>query len=249
MLGQATIKPVKKEKGGRQQQQLAADKQNALTRVFTPYCFSTFSRSCLKQASKRSWKGLSASVTFSPWMRTPSARCGIWWDKTAASVKRQRFLVQPYPATKVLMTVCVLRALSQHAASTHHFECRNKERVSAGDVREPCCHDAPSPPRLRDRHMHIKKTTKGGKKKVQNDYIYSHEEAVMDALSTADANNDAVRLFMYTPHDVGSRWVTESQHITAAPQVKAERRRDWGCWKPVIRKPPVAQPVSASFAD
>lgn len=49
----------------------------ALTRVFTPYCFSTFSRNCLKQASMRSWKGLSASVTFSPWMRTPSARCGI----------------------------------------------------------------------------------------------------------------------------------------------------------------------------
>lgn len=53
-------------------------RQKALTRDFAPYCFSTFSRSCLKQASKRSWKGLSASVTFSPWMRTPSARCGIW---------------------------------------------------------------------------------------------------------------------------------------------------------------------------
>lgn len=52
--------------------------KKALTRDFAPYCFSTFSRSCLKQASKRSWKGLSASVTFSPWMRTPSARCGIW---------------------------------------------------------------------------------------------------------------------------------------------------------------------------
>lgn len=53
-------------------------RQKALTRDFAPYCFSTFSRSCLKQASKRSWKGLSASVTFCPWMRTPSARCGIW---------------------------------------------------------------------------------------------------------------------------------------------------------------------------
>lgn len=52
----------------------------ALTSVLTPYCFSTFSRSCLKQASSRSWKGLSASVTFSPWIRTPSARWGIWQE-------------------------------------------------------------------------------------------------------------------------------------------------------------------------
>lgn len=58
--------------------------EKALTRDFTPYCFSTFSRSCLKHASMRSWKGLSASVTFSPWIRTPSARCGIWWKKNSS---------------------------------------------------------------------------------------------------------------------------------------------------------------------
>lgn len=71
-----------------------------LTRVLTPYCFSTFSRSCLKQASSRSWNGRSASVTFSPWMRTPSARYGIckhtrlqhlFWDThPPACIRRQR---------------------------------------------------------------------------------------------------------------------------------------------------------------
>lgn len=53
-----------------------------LTSVLTPYCFSTFSFSCLKHASKRSWNGRRASVTFSPWIRTPSARFGIWMRRT-----------------------------------------------------------------------------------------------------------------------------------------------------------------------
>lgn len=43
----------------------------------TPYCFSTLSFSCLKQASILSWNGLSASVTLSPWILIPSAKNGI----------------------------------------------------------------------------------------------------------------------------------------------------------------------------
>lgn len=49
-----------------------------LTMARTPYCFSTLSFSCLKHASILSWNGLRASVTFSPWIRMPSARNGIW---------------------------------------------------------------------------------------------------------------------------------------------------------------------------
>lgn len=49
----------------------------ALTMARTPYCFSTLSFSCLKHASILSWKGLRASVTFSPWILMPSARNGI----------------------------------------------------------------------------------------------------------------------------------------------------------------------------
>lgn len=56
---------------------LKSDCLFGLTSVLTPYCFSTFSLSCLKHASKRSWNGRRASVTFSPWIRTPSARFGI----------------------------------------------------------------------------------------------------------------------------------------------------------------------------
>lgn len=73
---------VFKEKKEKKEEALVQEK--SLTRDFTPYCFSTFSRSCLKHASMRSWKGLSASVTFSPWIRTPSARCGIWWKKNSS---------------------------------------------------------------------------------------------------------------------------------------------------------------------
>lgn len=52
-----------------------------LTRLLIPYCFSTFSFSCLKQASILSWNGLSASVTLFPWIRIPSVRKGIWNGK------------------------------------------------------------------------------------------------------------------------------------------------------------------------
>lgn len=52
--------------------------ERALTMARTPYCFSTLSFSCLKHASILSWNGLRASVTFSPWIRMPSARNGIW---------------------------------------------------------------------------------------------------------------------------------------------------------------------------
>lgn len=77
------------------------NRQKPLTRDFAPYCFSTFSRSCLKQASKRSWKGLSASVTFSPWMRTPSARFGIWrgeqkCEKPSSDIPRRDEMHYPY---------------------------------------------------------------------------------------------------------------------------------------------------------
>jgi len=67
-----------------------AKHQTVLTKVITPYCFSTFFFSSLKQAVSLSCRGFSCSVSFSPWILIPSANSGIWEEEQHKDMKGQR---------------------------------------------------------------------------------------------------------------------------------------------------------------